>query len=158
VVLVAEVIVVSTVVVGTEVVGPATVAVIDIVVVAERVGALFVAEGVTIETDGVTFLARDVLVALVAESTLLLTVVGVVVAGDGVVVHVDLAGVVAPLVINGLLGVVVVVGSPLVPRVVVPLVVALTLVTGLSVGVVVISSFHFIVSVAMTFGSLMAVV
>ena len=55
---------------------------------------------------------------------------------DGVQVHVDLARVVAPLVVDGLLGVPMVVGAPLVPRVVNPLVVALALVAGLSVAVV----------------------
>ena len=136
VVLVAEVIVVGSVVPGSEVVGPAAIAVVGLVLIAVRVAAWGIAEGVTTKADGVTNIARGVLVTLVADASLLLTVVGVVVAGNGVKGDVDLAGVVAPLVVNGLLGIPVVVGAPLVPGVVGPLVVALTLVASLSVGVV----------------------
>jgi len=134
--LVAEVVVVSTVVEGTEVVSPATIAIVVAVVVAERVVALSVTERVAAHADGVADLARDVLVALVAHAALLLTVVLVVVAGNGVKSNVDLTALVAPLVVDGLLGVVVVVGTPLVPGVVDPLVVALTLVARLAVRVV----------------------
>ena len=136
VVLLAEVVVVSTVVPGTEVVGPAAIAVVLTVVVAVRVGAGGVGEGVAAEADGVADGTRDVLVALVANTSLLVAVVSIVVARDGVDVHVDLTGLVAPLVVNGLLGVEVVVGAPLVPGVVDPLVVALALVASLTVRVV----------------------
>ena len=132
----AVVVVVSSVVPGTEVVGPAAIAVVLTVVVAVRVGAGGVGEGVAAHADGVADGTRDVLVALVANTSLLVAVVGIVVAGDGVDVHVDLTGLVAPLVVNGLLGVEVVVGAPLVPGVVNPLVVALALVASLTVGVV----------------------
>ena len=134
--LVAEVVVVSTVVEGTEVVSPATIAIVVVVLVAEGVGALIVAERVATHADGVADITRGVLVTLVAHATLLHAVVLVVMARDGVESHVDLAGLVAPLVVDGLLSVVVVVGAPLVPAVVNPLVVALTLVAGLTVGVV----------------------
>ena len=53
--------------------------------------------------------------------------------------NVDLARVIAPLVINELLGVPVIICSPLIPRVVNPLVMALTLVATLSVGIVAIN-------------------
>ena len=87
------------------------------------------------KADNISDIARGVLVALVSNASLLLTVVLVVVAGDRVDIHVDLARVVAPLVIDGFLGIPMVVGSPLVPCVVNPLVVALTLMAGLSVRV-----------------------
>ena len=61
-------------------------------------------------------------------------------AGDRVEVHVDLTRVVAPLVINGFLGVPVVVCAPLVPSIVNPLVMSLTLVACLSVGIMCIDS------------------
>merc|ERR1719195_684756 len=136
VVLLAEVVVVSTVVPGTEVVGPAAISVVLVVLIAVRVVTWLVAEGVTGETDAVANITRGVLVTLVANTSSLLTVVLVVVSGDRVEGDVDLAGVVSPLVINGLLGIEMVVSSPLVPGVVDPLVVALTLMAGLSVGVV----------------------
>ena len=127
VVLVAEVVVVSTMVPGTKVVGPAAISVVGVVLVAVGVGSWGIAERVAGESDGVTNITRGVLVTLVADTSLLLTVVGVVVAGDGVQGDVELSGVVAPFVVNGLLGVPVVVGAPLVPGVVDPLVVALAL-------------------------------
>ena len=136
VVLVSEVVVVGTVVPCAEVVGPAAIAVVGVVLIAVRVVAWGVAEGVSGEANNVADIARGVLVALVANASLLLAVVRVVVAGNGVQGHVDLARVVAPFVINSLLGVPVVVGAPLVPCVVNPLVVALALVSSLSVGVV----------------------
>ena len=102
--------------------------------------ALGVAEGVTTEAGGVTNIAGGVLVTLVADASLLLTVIGVVVTGDGVKSDVDLAGVVAPLVIDGFLCVEMVVGAPLVPGIVGPLVVALALMATLSVGGVSIDS------------------
>ena len=136
VMLVAEVVVVGTVVPCAEVVGPAAIAVVGVVLIAVRVVAWGVAEGVSGEANNVADIARGVLVALVANASLLLAVVRVVVAGNGVQGHVDLARVVAPLVVNRLLGVPVVVGAPLVPGVVDPLVVALTLVAALSVRVV----------------------
>ena len=92
------------------------------------------------KADNISDIARGVLVALVSNASLLLTVVLVVVAGDRVDVHVDLARVVAPLVINGFLGVPVVVCAPLVPSIVNPLVMSLTLVAALSVGIVSIGS------------------
>ena len=136
VVLLAEVIVVSTVVPGTEVVGPAAISVVTVVLVAEGVGSWGVAERVATEADLVADITGGVLVTLVANTSLLLTEVLVVVTGDGVEGDVDLAGVVAPLVVDGLLGIEMVVGTPLVPGVVDPLVVALTLMAGLSVRVV----------------------
>ena len=136
VMLLAEVVVVSTVVPGTEVVGPTAISVVLVVLIAERVMAWLIAEGVTGETDAVANITRGVLVTFVANTSSLLTVVLVVVSGDRVEGDVDLAGVVSPLVINGLLGIPMVVSSPLVPGVVDPLVVALTLMAGLSVGVV----------------------
>ena len=102
------------------------------------------------KADNISDIARGVLVALVSNASLLLTVVLVVVAGDRVDVHVDLARVVAPLVINGFLGVPMVVGSPLVPCVVNPLVVALALVADLSVGVVGISDVPLLLSLGAT--------
>ena len=135
-VLVAEVIVVGTVVPGTEGVGPTAIAVVALVdVSASGVVASGVAEGVASEANGVALSAGDVLVATVAHASALGAVSAVVVAVDGVESDVDLAGVVAPLVINGFLGIPMVVGSPLVPCVVNPLVVALTLMAGLSVRV-----------------------
>ena len=135
VVLLAEVVVVSTVVPGTEVVGPAAISVVTVVLITVRVSTWLVAEGVTTEADGVANITRGVLVTLVANTSSLLTVVLVVVARDGVEGDVDLTRVVAPLVVDGLLGIPMVVGSPLVPCVVNPLVVALTLMAGLSVRV-----------------------
>ena len=84
----------------------------------------------------------------IAYSALLLSVITVIVTVNGVVVIVDFSGVVAPLVVDGLLGIEVVVGAPLVPGVVSPLVVALTLVTSLSVRVVVVGLFESFVAVA----------
>ena len=136
VVLLAEVVVVSTVVPGTEVVGPAAISVVTVVLITVRVSTWLVAEGVTTEADGVANITRGVLVTLVANTSSLLTVVLVVVARDGVEGNVDLARLVAPLVVDGLLGVEVVVGAPLVPGVVDPLVVALALMAGLAVRVV----------------------
>ena len=135
VVLLAEVVVVSTVVPGTEVVGPAAISVVTVVLITVRVSTWLVAEGVTTEADGVANITRGVLVTLVANTSSLLTVVLVVVARDGVEGDVDLTRVVAPLVVDGLLGIPMVVSSPLVPCVVNPLVVALTLMAGLSVRV-----------------------
>ena len=132
----AVVVVVGTVVPGSKVVGPAAISEIGTVGISVRVRSWGIAEGVAAEADGVADVARGVLVTLVAEASLLLAEVVVVVAGDGVEGDVDLSGVVAPLVINGFLGIPMVVGSPLVPCVVNPLVVALTLVANLSVGVV----------------------
>ena len=131
----AIVVVVSSVVPGTEVVGPATISVVTVVLITVRVSTWLVAEGVTTEADGVANITRGVLVTLVANTSSLLTVVLVVVARDGVEGDVDLTRVVAPLVVDGLLGIPMVVGSPLVPCVVNPLVVALTLMAGLSVRV-----------------------
>ena len=136
----AVVVVVGTVVPGSEVVGPAAISEVGTVGISVRVGSWGIAEGVSAEADGVADVARGVLVTLVAEASLLLAEVVIVVAGDGVEGDVDLSGVVAPLVINRFLGVEVIVGSPLVPCVVNPLVVALALVADLSVGVVVISN------------------
>ena len=150
VVLGAEVIVVGSVVPGTEVVGPAAIAVIGVVLVAVGVGSLVVAEGVTTEADLVTNIAGGVLVTLVADASLLLTVVVVVVTRDGVKGNVDLSRLVAPLVVDGLLGIPMVVGSPLVPGVVNPLVVALTLMARLSVRVVGIGTVLGAVAVSVT--------
>ena len=135
----AIVVVVSSVVPGTEVVGPAAISEVFGVLVTIGVGAGTISEGVSAHALGVADVTGGVLVTLVAEASLLLSEVVVVVARDGVKGDVDLAGVVAPLVINGFLGVPMVVGSPLVPCVVNPLVVALTLMADLSVGVVLIS-------------------
>ena len=146
----AVVVVVGTVVPGSEVVGPAAISEIGTVGIAVRVGSWGIAEGVSAEADGVADVARGVLVTLVAEASLLLAEVVVVVTGDGVEGDVDLAGVVAPLVINGFLGIPMVVGSPLVPCVVNPLVVALTLVANLSVGVVGISDVPLLLSLGAT--------
>ena len=132
----AIVVVVSSVVPGTEVVGPAAISVISLVGVTIRVRAWSISEGVSTKTLSVSDVASGVLVTLITEASLLLTEVVVVVARDGVEGNVDLARLVAPLVVNGLLGVEVVVGAPLVPGVVNPLVVALALVAGLTVGVV----------------------
>ena len=131
----AVVVVVGTVVPGSEVVGPAAISEIGTVGIAVRVGSWGIAEGVSAEADGVADVARGVLVTLVAEASLLLAEVVVVVTGDGVEGDVDLTRVVAPLVVDGLLGIPMIVGSPLVPCVVNPLVVALTLMAGLSVRV-----------------------
>ena len=136
VMLVAEVVVVGTVVPCAEVVSPTAISPVSVVLVSEGVVSWGVVEGVAAESNNIADIARCVLVALVANTSLLLTVVLVVVAGNGVQGHVDLARVVAPFVINRLLGVPVVVGAPLVPGVVDPLVVALTLVAALSVRVV----------------------
>ena len=136
----AVVVVVGTVVPGSEVVGPAAISEIGTVGIAVRVGSWGIAEGVSAEADGVADVARGVLVTLVAEASLLLAEVVVVVTGDGVEGDVDLARVVAPLVIDGFLGIPMVVGSPLVPCVVNPLVVALALVADLSVGVVLVGN------------------
>jgi len=149
----AVVVVVGTVVPGSEVVGPAAISEIGTVGISVRVGSWGIAEGVAAEADGVADVARGVLVTLVAEASLLLAEVVVVVAGDGVEGDVDLAGVVAPLVINGFLGVPMVVGSPLVPCVVNPLVVALALVADLSVGVVGISDVPLLLSLGATEGT-----
>ena len=149
----AVVVVVGTVVPGSEVVGPAAIAEVGTVGIAVRVGSWGIAEGVSAEADGVADVARGVLVTLVAEASLLLAEVVVVVTGDGVEGDVDLAGVVAPLVINGFLGIEVIVGSPLVPCVVNPLVVALALVADLSVGVVVISDVPLLLSLGATEGT-----
>jgi len=136
VVLVAEVIVVGTVVPGTEGVGPTAIAVVALVdVSASGVVASGVAEGVASEADGVALSAGDVLVATVAHASALGAVSAVVVAVDGVESNVDLAGVVAPLVVDVLLVVPMVVGAPLVPCVVNPLVVALALMAGGAVAV-----------------------
>ena len=136
----AVIVVVGTVVPGSEGVGPAAISEVGTVGISVRVGSWGIAEGVSAEADGVADVARGVLVTLVAEASLLLAEVVIVVAGDGVEGDVDLSGVVAPLVINRFLGVEVIIGSPLVPCVVNPLVVALALVADLSVGVVVISN------------------
>ena len=136
----AIVVVVSSVVPGTEVVGPAAISVISLVGVTIRVGAGSVSEGVSTKALSVSDVAGGVLVTLVTEASLLLSEVVVVVARDGVEGNVDLAGVVAPLVINGFLGVPMVVGSPLVPCVVNPLVVSLALVANLSVRVVLVGN------------------
>ena len=149
----AVVVVVGTVVPGSEVVGPAAISEIGTVGISVRVGSWGIAEGVAAEADGVADVARGVLVTLVAEASLLLTEVVVVVAGDGVEGDVDLSGVVAPLVINGFLGIPMVVGSPLVPCVVNPLVVALALVADLSVGVVGISDVPLLLSLGATEGT-----
>ena len=110
--------------------------------------AFLVAEGMTlIHTDGEASLAGDVLVTLIAHTALLLSVITVVVTVNGVVIDVDFTGVVAPLVVEGFLGVKMVVGTPLIPSIVVPLVVALTLVTSLSVGVVAVSLIPSVVAV-----------
>ena len=149
----AVVVVVGTVVPGSEVVGPAAISEIGTVGISVRVGSWGIAEGVAAEADGVADVARGVLVTLVAEASLLLAEVVVVVAGDGVEGDVDLSGVVAPLVINGFLGIPMVVGSPLVPCVVNPLVVALALVADLSVGVVGISDVPLLLSLGATEGT-----
>jgi hypothetical protein len=149
----AVVVVVGTVVPGSEVVGPAAIAEVGTVGIAVRVRAGGVAEGVSAEADGVANVARGVLVTLVAEASLLLAEVVVVVAGDGVEGDVDLAGVVAPLVVNGFLGIPMIVGSPLVPCVVNPLVVALALVADLTVGVVGISDVPLLLALAATEGT-----
>ena len=149
----AVVVVVGTVVPGSEVVGPAAIAEVGAVGIAVRVGSWGVAEGVSAEADGVADVARGVLVTLVAEASLLLAEVVVVVTGDGVEGDVDLARVVAPLVIDGFLGIPMVVGSPLVPCVVNPLVVALALVADLSVGVVGISDVPLLLSLGATEGT-----
>ena len=149
----AVVVVVGTVVPGSKVVGPAAISEIGTVGIAVRVGSWGIAEGVSAEADGVADVARGVLVTLVAEASLLLAEVVVVVTGDGVEGDVDLAGVVAPLVINGFLGIPMVVGSPLVPCVVNPLVVALALVADLSVGVVGISDVPLLLSLGATEGT-----
>ena len=149
----AVVVVVSSVVPGTEVVGPAAISVISFVLVAIGVGAWSISEGVSTKALSVADIAGGVLVSLVAEASLLLSEVVVVVARDGVEGDVDLAGVVAPLVINGFLGVPMVVGSPLVPGVVDPLVVALASVANLTVGVVVVSNVPSLLTEAATEGS-----
>ena len=149
----AVVVVVGTVVPGSEVVGPAAISEIGTVGIAVRVGSWGIAEGVSAEADGVADVARGVLVTLVAEASLLLAEVVVVVTGDGVEGDVDLTGVVAPLVIDGFLGIPMVVGSPLVPCVVNPLVVALALVADLSVGVVGISDVPLLLSLGATEGT-----
>ena len=140
VMLVAEVIVVSTVVPGSKIVGPAAISVVLFVDVAVGVIAWGVAERVSFEADNVANISRGVLVALVANASLLLAVVFIVVTVDRVESDVDFARVVAPFVVDSFLGVPMVVGSPLVPGVVNPLVVALTLVASSSLGVVGIDS------------------
>ena len=140
VMLVAEVVIVGTVVPGTQVVRPAAITVVFLVFVAVRVFSFGVGVRVSTKSDNISDIARGVLVALVAYASLLLTVVLVVVAGDRVEVHVDLARVVAPLVINGFLCVPVVVCAPLVPSIVNPLVMSLTLMASLSVGIMSIDS------------------
>ena len=149
----AVVVVVGTVVPGSEVVGPAAISEIGTVGIAVRVGSWGIAEGVSAEVDGVADVARGVLVTLVAEASLLLTEVVVVVARDGVEGDVNLAGVVSPLVVDGLLGVPVVVGAPLIPGVVDPLVVALALVTNLTVGVVGVGNVPLLLAEVATEGS-----
>ena len=149
----AVVVVVGTVVPGSEVVGPAAISEIGTVGISVRVGSWGIAEGVAAKADGVADVARGVLVTLVAEASLLLAEVVIVVAGDGVKGDVDLAGVVAPLVIDGFLGIPMVVGSPLVPGVVNPLVVALALMADLSVGVVGISDVPLLLSLGTTEGT-----
>ena len=149
----AIVVVVSSVVPGTEVVGPAAISEVFGVLVTIGVGAGTISEGVSAHALGVADVTGGVLVTLVAEASLLLSEVVVVVARDGVKGDVDLAGVVAPLVINGFLGVPMVVGSPLVPCVVNPLVVALTLMADLSVGVVLISDVPSLLTKTTTEGS-----
>ena len=149
----AVVVVVSSVVPGTEVVGPATISVISVVLVTIGVGAWSISEGVSTEALSVADVSGGVLVSLVAEASLLLSEVVVIVARDGVEGDVDLARVVAPLVINGFLGVPMVVGSPLVPSVVDPLVVALASVTNLTVRVVGISNVPSLLTEAATEGS-----
>ena len=146
----AIVVVVSSVVPGTEVVGPAAISEVFGVLVTIGVGAGTISEGVSAHALGVADVTGGVLVTLVAEASLLLSEVVVVVARDGVEGDVDLAGVVAPLVINGFLGIPMVVGSPLVPCVVNPLVVALALVADLSVGVVGISDVPLLLSLGAT--------
>ena len=111
-----------------------------LVFVAVCVFSFGVGERVSTKADNISDITRGVLMTLVAYTSLLLTVVLVVVTGDRVDVHVDLARVVAPLVINGLLGVPVVVCAPLVPSIVNPLVMSLTLVASLSVGIMSIDS------------------
>lgn len=138
--LVAEVIVVSTVVPGSKIVGPAAISVVLFVDVAVGVIAWGVTEGVSTEADDVANISRGVLVALVANASLLLAVVLIVVTVDRVESDVDLSRVVAPFVVDRFLGVPMVVGSPLIPGVVNPLVVALTLVASGSLGVVGIDS------------------
>ena len=150
VVLVAEVVVIGSVVVGTEVVGPAAVAIILVVLVAVRVVTSLVAEGVAAHAELVADLTRSVPVTLIAQTSLLLAIVVVVVAGDGVEGHVDLARVVAPLVVDGLLGIVMVVDTPLVPGVVRPLVVTLTLMTALTVRVMAIGGIVTLSSILVT--------
>ena len=140
VVLVAEIIVVSTVVPGTEIVGPATISMVLIVLISVGVLAWGIAERVASEADNVADISRGVLVALVADASSLLTVVLIVVAVNRVEGDINFAGVVAPLVVDGLLGVPVVVGAPLVPGVVNPLVMALALMASSSLGVVGIDS------------------
>ena len=140
VMLVSEVVVVRTVVPRAQVVGPTAISPVSIVLVSVRVVPWGVVEGVPAQSNNVAHIARCVLVALVADASLLLAVVRVVVARDGIKGDIDLARVVAPLVVDRLLGVPVIVGAPLVPGVVDPLVVALTLMAALSVRVVSINS------------------
>ena len=136
VMLVSEVVVVRTVVPSAQVVSPTAISPVSIVLVPEGVVSWGVVEGVAAQSNNIANIARCVLVTFVADASLLLAVVLVVVARDGIKGDIDLARVVAPLVVDRLLGVPVVVGAPLVPGVVDPLVVALTLVTALSVRVV----------------------
>ena len=140
VVLVAEIIVVGTVVPGTEVVSPATISMILFVLISVGVLAWGVAERVSSEANNVANISRGVLVALIADTSFLLTVVLVVVTVHRVEGDINFARVVAPLVVDGLLGIPVIVGAPLVPGVVNPLVMALTLMATSSLGVVGIDS------------------
>ena len=146
----ALVVVVSSVIPGTEVVGPTAIAVISPVGVTIGVGAGTISERVSTHAVGVADVTGGVLVTLVAEASLLLSEVVIVVARDGVEGDVDLAGVVSPFVINRFLGVKVIVGAPLVPCVVNPLVVALAGVTNLTVGVVVVSNVPLLLALAAT--------
>ena len=136
VMLVSKVVVVGTMVPRSKVVSPTAISPIGIVLVSEGVVSWGVVEGVAAKSNHVADIARCVLVALVSDTSLLLAVVLVVVAGDGVKSDIDFARVVAPLVVNSFLGVPVVVGAPLVPGIVDPLVVALALMATLSVRVV----------------------
>ena len=100
VVLVAEIIVVGTVVPGTEVVSPATISMILFVLISVGVLAWGVAERVSSEANNVANISRGVLVALIADTSFLLTVVLVVVTVHRVEGDINFARVVAPLVVD----------------------------------------------------------
>ena len=100
VVLIAEIIVVSTVVPGTEIVSPAAISMVLFVLISVGVVAWGVAEGVSSESNNVANISRGVLMALVADTSSLLTVVLIVVTVNRVEGDVNFAGVVAPLVID----------------------------------------------------------